>query len=149
MRVLKELNEYQAVRDAYQWDIPARVNMAYQVCDRHAETIPDKIGLIVAHPDGTQRDYNWAELAGLSNKMANFLKSHGINRGERIGILLSQCVEAAISHVAAWKMGAVSIPLFSLFGEEALSFRLNDSGAKVIVTESIHLTKIEASILVK
>jgi acetyl-CoA synthetase len=144
MRVLKELNEYQAVRDAYQWDIPARVNMAYQVCDRHAEIIPDKIGLIVAHPDGTQRDYNWAELAGLSNKMANFLKSHGINRGERIGILLSQCVEAAISHVAAWKIGAVSIPLFSLFGEEALSFRLNDSGAKVIITESIHLTKIEA-----
>lgn len=143
MRVLKELNDYQAVRDAYQWNIPERVNMAYQVCDRHAETIPDKIGLIVAHPDGTQRDYNWTELAGLSNKMANFLQSHGINRGERIGILLSQCVEAAISHVAAWKMGAVSIPLFSLFGEEALSFRLNDSGAKVIVTESIHLTKIE------
>jgi acetyl-CoA synthetase len=143
MRVLKELNDYQAVRDAYQWNIPERVNMAYQVCDRHAETIPDKIGLIVAHPDGTQRDYNWAELAGLSNKMANFLQSHGINRGERIGILLSQCVEAAISHVAAWKMGAVSIPLFSLFGEQALSFRLNDCGAKVIVTESIHLTKIE------
>lgn len=144
MRVLKELNDYQAVKDAYQWDIPERVNMAYQVCDRHAETIPDKIGLIVAHPDGTQRDYNWKQLAGLSNKMANFLQSHGINRGERIGILLSQCVEAAISHVAAWKMGAVSIPLFSLFGEEALSFRLNDSGAKVIVTESIHLAKIEA-----
>lgn len=144
MRVLKELNDYQAVRDAYQWAIPERVNMAYQVCDRHAETIPDKIGLIVAHPDGTQRDYNWAELAVLSSKMANFLHSNGINRGERIGILLSQCVEAAISHVAAWKMGAVSIPLFSLFGEEALSFRLNDSGAKVIVTESIHLAKIEA-----
>lgn len=144
MRVLKELNDYQAVRDAYRWGIPERVNMAYQVCDRHAETIPDKIGLIVAHPDGTQRDYNWAELAALSNKMANFLQSRGINHGERIGILLSQCVEAAISHVAAWKMGAVSIPLFSLFGQDALSFRLNDSGAKVIVTESVHLAKIEA-----
>ncbi len=144
MRVLTELNNYEAVRDAFRWDIPERVNMAHQVCDRHAETSPDKIGLIVAHPDGTHRDYDWRELRSLSNKMANFLQSHGINRGERIGILLSQCVEAAISHVAAWKMGAVSIPLFSLFGEEALSFRLNDSGARVIVTESIHLSKIEA-----
>lgn len=144
MRVLKEFDNYPAVRDAYRWGIPERVNMANQVCDRHAEATPDKIALIVANQDGTQRDYDWAELAVLSNKMANFLQSHGVNRGERIGILLSQCVEAAISHVAAWKMGAVSIPLFSLFGEEALSFRLNDSGAKVIVTESIHLAKIEA-----
>ena len=144
MRVLSELDSYEAVRDAYSWDIPERVNMAYQVCDRHAEATPNKVGLIVANVDGTQRDYDWRELASLSNKMANFLTSHGINRGDRIGILLSQCVEAAISHVAAWKMGAVSIPLFSLFGEEALSFRLNDSGARVIVTEHIHLSKIEA-----
>lgn len=144
MRVLTESDNYEAVRDAFRWDILERVNMAYQVCDRHAEATPDKIGLIVANLDGTQRDYDWRELRVLSNKMANFLQLHGINRGERIGILLSQCVEAAVSHVAAWKMGAVSIPLFSLFGEEALSFRLNDSGAKVIVTESIHLPKIDA-----
>jgi len=144
VRVLSELNSYEAVRDSFNWEIPERVNMAYQVCDRHAETMPEKVGLIVANVDGTQRDYNWRELASLSNKMANFLTSNGIKRGDRIGILLSQCVEAAISHVAAWKMGAVSIPLFSLFGEEALSFRLNDSGARVIVTESTHLPKIKA-----
>lgn len=144
MRLLTEAESYTAVRNAFSWQVPDRVNMAEQVCDRHAERHPDRTGLIVAGVDGSRRDYSWRELRALSNKMANFLTAKGLKRGDRMGILLSQSVEAAISHVAAWKMGAISIPLFSLFGEEALAFRLKDSGAKVIVTEDIHLAKIEA-----
>lgn len=144
MPLLKDAGSYEAVRDAFSWNIPERVNMAEQVCDRHAATTPEKTGLIVAAADGSRRDYTWRELLQLSNKMANFMTAEGIQRGDRIGILLSQCVEAAISHVGAWKMGAISIPLFSLFGEEALAFRLKDSGARVVVTEEQHYPKIEA-----
>ncbi len=144
MPLLSDAGSYEAVRDAFNWDIPERVNMAEQVCDRHAAATPEKTGLIVASADGTRRDYTWRELQQLSNRMANFLTAEGIQRGDRVGILLSQCVEAAISHVGAWKMGAISIPLFSLFGEEALAFRLKDSGARVVVTEEQHYPKIEA-----
>lgn len=144
MRLLTEAGSYKAVRDAFSWHVPDRVNMAEQVCDRHAERHPDRPGLIVAGVNGSRRDFSWRELRALSNKMANFLTAKGLKRGDRMGILLSQSVEAAISHVAAWKMGAISIPLFSLFGEEALAFRLRDSGARIVVTEDIHLAKIEA-----
>ena len=144
MPLLTEAGSFKAVRDAFTWDVPDRINMGWQVCDRHAEEIPTRTGLIVAEADGGQRDYSWSELAQLSNQMANVLEAKGLKRGDRFGILLSQCVEAAISHVAAWKMGAISIPLFALFGEEALAFRLKDSGAKMIITEDIHLAKIEA-----
>ena len=144
MPLLTEAGSFKAVRDAFTWDVPDRINMGWQVCDRHAEEIPTRTGLIVAEADGGQRDYSWSELAQLSNQMVNVLEAKGLKRGDRFGILLSQCVEAAISHVAAWKMGAISIPLFALFGEEALAFRLKDSGAKMIITEDIHLAKIEA-----
>lgn len=144
MPLLTPSDTYESVYDAFNWHVPEQVNMAWQVCDRHADASPDQTGLIVANPDGTRRDYTWRELQALSNQMANFLTAQGLERGDRVGILLSQCVEAAISHVAAWKMGAISIPLFSLFGEEALAFRLKDSGARVVVTEEAHLHKIEA-----
>ena len=144
MPLLHDAGSYEAVRDAFSWHVPERVNMAEQVCDRHAAATPDATGLIVANADGTQRDYSWRELQRLANRMANFMTAEGIQRGDRVGILLSQCVEAAISHVGAWKMGAISIPLFSLFGEEALAFRLRDSGARVVVTEAQQYHKIEA-----
>tara|TARA_R110001599_G_scaffold144783_1_gene326605 strand:+ start:14399 stop:16036 length:1638 start_codon:yes stop_codon:yes gene_type:complete len=144
MPLLTEAGSFKAVRDAFTWDVPERINMGWQVCDRHARETPTRTGLIVAEADGGRRDYSWAELAQLSNQMANVLQAKGLKRGDRFGILLSQCVEAAISHVAAWKMGAISIPLFALFGEEALAFRLKDSGAKMIITEDIHLAKINA-----
>ena len=143
MPLLTEGDSFATVRDAFTWDVPERINMGWQVCDRHAQETPTRTGLIVAEADGGRRDYSWAELAQLSNQMANVLQAKGLKRGDRFGILLSQCVEAAISHVAAWKMGAISIPLFALFGEEALAFRLKDSGAKMIITEDIHLAKID------
>ncbi len=144
MPLLTEGDSFATVRDAFTWDVPERINMGWQVCDRHAQETPTRTGLIVAEADGGRRDYSWSELAQLSNQMANVLQAKGLKRGDRFGILLSQCVEAAISHVAAWKMGAISIPLFALFGEEALAFRLKDSGAKIIITEDIHLAKIDA-----
>lgn len=144
MRLLSPADTYSDVYDQFKWHIPARVNMAEQACERHARTMPDQVGLIVANMDGTRRDYTWGQLSCLSNQMANLLSGKGLVRGERLGILLSQSVEAAISHLACWKMGAISIPLFSLFGEEALLFRLKDSGAKMIITETRQLEKVLA-----
>ena len=144
MRLLSPGKTYNDVYNQFNWDIPDRLNMAEQTCERHARVNPDQVGLIVAHTDGSQQEYTWSELSRLSNQMANLITDQGLERGDRFGILLSQSVEAALSHLACWKMGAISIPLFSLFGEEALLFRLKDSGAKMIITESRQLNKILA-----
>ncbi len=58
----------------------------------------------------------------------------GVERGDRVAVLLSQSPELPLAHAAAYKLGAVVVPLFALFGEEALRMRLEDSGARVIVT---------------
>ncbi len=135
---------YDEVAAALSWDIPETFNIGVDICDRHAEATPDKPALIVAGPDLDPLTYTFLDIRRLSNKLANLLAAQGLERGDRLGILLSQSVEAAISHLAAWKLGAISIPLFTLFGEEALSFRLANSGARILVTDIDHLPKIEA-----
>jgi acetyl-CoA synthetase len=142
--LLIKADTYDDVCDAHSWSIPATFNMGVDVCDKHAEATPDKLGLIIADDNGIAEQYSFKDLKRLSNKLANLFLAHGLARGDRVGILMSQSVEAAISHVAAWKMGAISIPLFTLFGEDALEFRLKDSGAKILVTDVDNYHKIEA-----
>ena len=71
------------------------------------------------------------------------LVAQGLGRGDRIGILLPQAPETAIAHVAIYKMGAIAVPLFSLFGADALEYRLAHSGARALITDRENLAKIE------
>ena len=141
--MLNKADSYEDLYAGFQWEIPSSFNMGVDVCDKHAAATPDKPGLIVAGPDSDDVIYTFRDLKRLSDQLANLLIAKGVRRGDRVGIFLSQSVEAAIAHVAAWKMGAISIPLFTLFGEDALSFRLQDSGAKALITDIDQLHKLD------
>lgn len=142
--LLKNLGSYPAVYKAHEWRIPDYFNIGVDVCNRHAEVTPDKTALIVVEDETEDKEYSFSDIRQLSNKLGNLLSLNGLEKGDRLGILLSQSVEAAISHIAAWKIGGISIPLFTLFGEDALKFRLQNSGAKMLVTDSDNLPKIIA-----
>ena len=75
------------------------------------------------------------EMRALSSRFANVLKADGLARGDRVAVFLSQSLELPIAHLAAFRSGLVSVPLFTLFGEDALEFRLANSGAKAVVTD--------------
>jgi len=138
------LGTYDAVYEAHVWDIPEFFNIGVDVCDRHASTIPDHPALIVVDDDAEDCIYTFAQMRDLSNQLANVLAEQNLEKGDRLGILLSQSIEAALSHIATWKLGGISIPLFTLFGEDALKFRLSNSGAKILVTDAQNLPKILA-----
>ncbi len=142
--MVTNLGSYEKIYQAHTWDIPEYFNMGVDVCDKQAATTPDKLALIVVDDETGDTEYRFSDLRDLSNQLANVLISQGLGRTDRLGILLSQSAEAALSHIAAWKMGGISIPLFTLFGEDALRFRLQNSGAKMLVTDSLNLAKIEA-----
>ena len=74
-------------------------------------------------------------MRAFSSRFANVLKADGLARGDRVAVFLSQSLELPIVHLAAWRSGLVSVPLFTLFGEDALQFRLQNSGAKAVVTD--------------
>lgn len=134
---------YEAIRGAFRWKVPRRYNIGLDVCDRWADG-SDRVALIHRRADGGVEPYSFDRLKRLSDRLANLLAGHGIGRGDRVGVLLPQAPETAIAHIAAFKLGAVSVPLFTLFGEEALSYRLADSGAKALVTDAAGAAKLEA-----
>jgi acetyl-CoA synthetase len=141
--MLKRGETYEEVSAALKWEIPRSYNMAYDVCDRHALE-PGRTALIYFDERGYEHRYAFNEVRDIANKLANALTGIGVRKGERVAILLPQCPETAITHVALYKMGAVALPLFTLFGEDALEYRLSNSGAVGLVTNPENLPKIAA-----
>jgi acetyl-CoA synthetase len=132
---------YDEVYRSFRWTIPQHYNIGVDICDRHAHQ-RYRLALIYENETGQIEKYTFWELKRFSNQFANALKASGIRKGDRVGILLPQCPETAIAHIATYKIGAVAIPLFTLFGTDALSYRLENSQARCIVTDTANLEKI-------
>jgi len=138
--MLERGKSYEALREDFKWEFPNRYNMGWDVCDKWADKSPSRTAIIDL-TGGERRDISFGELKNLSNQLANFLVSRGVKPGDRVGVLRTQSVWTAAAHIAIWKMGAISIPLFVLFGEEALETRLANSGAKALISDETHSVK--------
>ena len=135
MGMLPHAATYGELRERFSWRVPARYNMGVDVCDKWAGHEPDRLALLYVGADGQVDEYSFGRLREQSNRLAHVLRRHGVERGDRVAILLPQCPETAYGHIAVHKLGAISIPLFTLFGAEALSYRLRDSGARCVITD--------------
>ncbi|MGD9066095.1 MAG: AMP-binding protein, partial [Desulfobacterales bacterium] len=132
---------YEDVYNTFKWQIPEFYNIGVDICDKWAEQ-SNRLALIFEEDTGRIIKHTFRDLKILSNKLANGLQALNIGVGDRLGILLPQCPETALSHIAAYKVGAVAIPLFTLFGTDALDYRLSNSEAKGVVTDAANLPKI-------
>jgi acetyl-CoA synthetase len=132
--MLTETDSYEQLYRDFRWDIPARFNMASACCDRHADG-SSRLALIYVDEDGSAKRTSFDEMRAFSSRFANVLTADGLMRGDRVAVFLSQSLELPIVHLAAWRAGLVSVPLFTLFGEDALQFRLQNSGARAVVTD--------------
>ncbi|MGH8598105.1 MAG: AMP-binding protein, partial [Gammaproteobacteria bacterium] len=138
--VLKRGASYEEIHRGFQWNIPALYNIADDVCDRWSgSTRPALI-----YEDSVKRvhQYSFADVQRYANQWANTLRGLGLQRGDRVTVLLAQDPESALTHVACWKAGLVSCPTSVLFGADALIYRLNDSGARVLITDSANYPKV-------
>ena len=141
MKPMADRPNYEQLHAAFRWRIPARYNIAADVCDRHAAD-PDKIALIGEDANGAVWHMTFAEVQRRANKLANLLVSLGLRKGDRVMLLLGQHPWAAIGHVACWKAGLVSSPASTLFAPDALAYRLNTAGMRVVITEVAQLENI-------
>ncbi|WP_029003348.1 AMP-binding protein [Azorhizobium doebereinerae] len=139
--MLANLGEFDRARAAFQWRIPARYNMATHACDVWAARDPSRPALYVPEGSGFT-PVSYGHLSDASNRFAHALAAHGIGRGDRVAILLPQGVEVLVTHLAVYKLGAIAVPLASAFGVEALSYRLEDSGAKALVADAAGIAKL-------
>ena len=136
-------NTYDEIYRDFKWNIPQRVNIAQMACDRHAAE-PGKLALIYEDIDGQESRYTFADIRDNANRLGNALLGIGLTGADRLGICLSQRPETAITHIACFKTGIISMPLFTQFGPDALLHRLGNSGARLVVTDLDNLPKIEA-----
>lgn len=140
--MLPDLRDYDRLRTEFRWRIPERYNIAVDTCDRWAEQDPERTAIIEVAPDWRVTPVSFGTLREQSNRLANALRARGIVAGDRVAILLPQGRAVLVSHLAAYKLGAIAVPLAALFGIDALAYRLGDSGAKAVVTNAAGLAKL-------
>ena len=143
MPVLPEARDYDALYRQFRWDIPARYNIGVSCCDRWAAQDAGRLAILHVKPDGRSDNVTFGWLRETSNRLANVLRGAGVKRGDRVAIFLPQAPEVAAAHFAIYKLGAVALPIAILFGPDALSYRLQNSGAKALLTNAQGLAKLE------
>ena len=134
--MLPDSRDYATLVRDFRWQIPERFNIGVACCDVWAAHEPQRPAILTAQAGGTVAVTPYGVLRQRSNQLANALARHGIVAGDRVAILLPQMAELAMAHIATCKLGAVALPLASLFGPDALEYRLNDAGAKAIITNA-------------
>ncbi|KML07448.1 acetate--CoA ligase [Rossellomorea marisflavi] len=127
--------DWKEVEKEFSWSETGRVNLAHEAIDRHAETHrKNKVALYYRDPERNEK-YTFADMKKLSNQAANVLKNFGdVEKGDRVFIFMPRSPELYFSILGAIKLGAIVGPLFEAFMEGAVRDRLEDSGAKVLVT---------------
>lgn len=120
------------------------LNAACNAIDRHAEgKRKNKIALFFEGQNGEKEKYTYSDFKKLTNKFANVLQNLGVKREDRVFLFLPTIPERYLAFLGILKLGAIAGTLFSAFQEVALLDRLSDSGAKVVVTNSVLYPRIE------
>jgi acetyl-CoA synthetase len=110
----------------------ARFNIAHECIDRHAGD-PARVAIRVAHADGRDEVLTFREIAEQSAQLAGWLEAQGIGRGDRVAFMLEPSRAFYVCLFGAMKRGAIGVPLFTLFGPEALRLRVEDCTPSLLI----------------
>jgi acetyl-CoA synthetase len=132
---------YEKVVAQHRWVVPDRYNIAADVCDKHP---PDKPAMVHERHDGVVREVRWGELQDLAARAAGWLASLGVERGDRVAVVLPPTPETAAIFFGTWKLGGILLSMSVLYGDEGIRHRLNDSRAKVLVTDAANAERFAA-----
>jgi acetyl-CoA synthetase len=124
---------YEELCSSHHWEVPARYNIAADVCDKHPR---EKPAMIWESFDGSLRELDWGELQDLANQAAHTLAARGVGRGDRVAVVLPPTPETAAVFFGVWKLGAILLSMSVLYGDQSIRHRLTDSGAKLLVTDA-------------
>jgi acetyl-CoA synthetase len=140
MPKLTEIDSYDDVMRRFSWDSlwglfdgdRDRMNLAHECIDRHRDK---GTAVSIKLADGHRERYDYAVLADLSGRFANWLTTMGIVNGDRVAIVLDPGKAFYVSLFGTIKRGAIAVPLFTLFGPEGLALRINDCQPRLLLTQ--------------
>ncbi|HTS85661.1 MAG TPA: AMP-binding protein [Usitatibacter sp.] len=135
-------DRYREICSTFRWNVPPDFNIARWTCRRWADD-RSRVALHWEDEDGRNETWTYWELLKAANRLSNALRGLGIERGERVALILPQRPQTVVAYLACFQMGAVAVPLSFLFGPEALEYRLADSGAKVAIADPVTLANLQ------
>src|SRR5665213_1498001 len=104
-------DDYASLHAGFRWQVPARFNLAEVCCARWARATPHAVAIRYEHENGARRELSYAELDERADRLASALHRRGVERGDRVAIVMPQRIETAIAHMAIYRLGAVVMPL--------------------------------------
>ena len=119
----------------FEWEVPETFNIAHYACDRWADAKENSVALYIEGEEERQSAYTFQQLQHYANRFANYLAEQGIGPGDRVAVNGTQRLQSLVTHFAAFKIGAVSVPLSGLLGSEGLRYRLADSNSAAFVVD--------------
>ncbi|MEQ1804473.1 MAG: AMP-binding protein [Burkholderiaceae bacterium] len=133
---------YSHLHAGFRWHVPQDFNIAEVCSARWARETPDAVAIHYEHEDGRAGRFTFADLQNSANRLANALVKLGVQRGDRIAIVMPQRFETAVAHMAVYQIGAVAMPLTMLFGPDALEYRLKHSEAVVAIVDETAIANL-------
>jgi acetyl-CoA synthetase len=131
-------SSYEEASAQHRWEVPERYNIAQDVCDKHPRERP---AMVWERFDGARRELTWGELQDLANQAAHVLRSAGVERGDRVAVVLPPTPETAAVFFATWKLGALLLSMSVLYGDEGIRHRLGDAEPAVLVTDQANAAR--------
>jgi acetyl-CoA synthetase len=125
--------DYQRLCADFRLDVPNQANLADLILDCHAAR-GNKEALIFSDEKGQSSRFTFAELFELIDRVGNVFLTHGIRPGDCIALMLPASIEIYLCYLAAFKIGAIPVPISTLFGIDGVEYRIRDSGARLVVT---------------
>jgi acetyl-CoA synthetase len=132
---------YEQLYREFRWHVPPIFNLADVCCARWAHD-ESRVAMYYEDEDGISATLTYADLQRQANRLSNLLRKLGVQRRDRVAIVLPQRPETAVAHIACHQVGAIAMPMSMLFGPDALEYRLRDSEANVILTDSVGLINL-------
>ena len=136
-------DRYDELYRSFRWNVPERYNMARACCGNWAQD-RTRFALYWEDESGAMASYSFWDIQQAANRLSNALAALGVQRGERVAIILPQRPETAIAYMAVFQMGAIALPLSHLFGPDALEYRMEHAEASVAIVEPTTLAGLWA-----
>jgi acetyl-CoA synthetase len=138
------VGSYEEALASHRWKVPERYNIAVDVCDRWPR---ERLAMVHESFAGEVRRVSWGELQDRSNQFANVLRAHGVERGDRIAMLLPPTPETAAAFLGTWKAGAILLSMSVLYGDDGIRHRLSDSQSRLLITNAANAGRIDPQLV--
>ncbi len=143
-------DHYAAMHRNFRWQVDEHFNIAEACCGRWARAEDDalpatkRIAIRTHRPGAETLFHTYSELQRAADALSHVLAGLGVQRGDRVAIVMPQRFETAVAYMAIFQMGAVAMPLSMLFGPDALAFRLQDSEAVVAICDESAIASVKS-----